>query len=47
MQKWLEPEELLKGPHLQTVDVEVLLGGERLVVESGTAGGGATVQLSI
>lgn len=38
---------LLEGPDLQTVDVEVLLGGERLVVEGGTFGGGASVQLSI
>lgn len=38
---------LLKGPDLHTVDVEVLLGGERLVVEGGAAAGGAPIQLSI
>ena len=38
---------LLEGPDLQTVDVEVLLGGERLVVERGTFCGGASVQLGI
>lgn len=39
--------KLLEGPDLQTVDVEVLLGGERLVVEGGALGGGASVQLSV
>ncbi len=38
---------LLKGPDLQTVDVEVLLGSKGLIVEGGTFGGGASVQLSI
>lgn len=38
---------LFEGPHLQTVDVEVLLGGKRLVVKGGTFGGGASVQLGI
>lgn len=38
---------LLEGPDLQTVDVEVLLGGERLVVEGGAFGGGASVQLGV
>lgn len=38
---------LLKGPHLQTVDVEVLLGGKWLIVEGGTFGGGASVQLPV
>lgn len=38
---------LLKGPDLQTVDVEVLLGGEGLVVEGGAFGGGASVQLGV
>lgn len=38
---------LLEGPDLQAVDVEVLLGGEWLVVEGRAFGGGASVQLSI
>lgn len=38
---------LLEGPDFHTVDVEVLLGGERLVVEGGAFGGGASVQLGI
>lgn len=38
---------LLKRPHLQTVDVEVLLSGERLIVEGGAFGGGASVQLGV
>lgn len=38
---------LLEGPHLQTVDVEVLLGGEWLIVEGGAFGGGASVQLAV
>jgi hypothetical protein len=38
---------LLEGPDLHTVDDEVLLGREGLVVESGTAGGGAMIQVSI
>lgn len=38
---------LLEGPDLQTVDVEVLLGGEGLVVEGGAFVGGASVQLGV
>lgn len=38
---------LLECPDLHTVDDEVLLGGEGLVVEGGTAGGGAVVQVSV
>lgn len=38
---------LLEGPDLQTVDVEVLLGGQRLVVEGCAFGGGASVQLGV
>lgn len=38
---------LLEGPDLQAVDVEVLLRGERLVVEGGAFGGGASVQLGV
>lgn len=46
---WTELEQvsLLKGPDFQAVDVEVLLGGEWLVVEGGTFGGGAPVQLRV
>lgn len=47
IEKWLKPAGLLKGPDLQTVDVEVLLAGEWLVVEGGAFGGGAPVQLGI
>lgn len=39
--------QLLEAPDLQAVDVEVLLSGEGLVVEGGTAVGGSPVQLSI
>lgn len=39
--------ELLEGPNLHTVDVEVLLGGQRLVVKCGAIGGGSSVQFSI
>jgi len=42
-----EQVRLLKGPHLHTVDVEVLLHRERLVVEGGTFGGGSSVQLGV
>lgn len=38
---------LLEGPDLQAVDVEVLLGGEGLVVEGGAFVGGASVQLGV
>lgn len=38
---------LIEGPDFQTVDVEVLLGGEWLVVEGRASGGGASVQLSV
>lgn len=38
---------LLKGPDLQTVDVEVLLGRQWLVVKGGAFGGGSSEQLSI
>lgn len=38
---------LLEGPDLHTVDVEVLLGGQRLVVKRGACGGGSSVQFSI
>lgn len=38
---------LLEGPDLQAVDAEILLGGERLVVEGGTFGGGAPIQLRV
>lgn len=38
---------LIEGPDLQTVDVEVLLGGQWLVVECRAFGGGASVQLSV
>lgn len=40
-------EGLLKGPNLHTVDVEVLLGGQWLVVKGGAFGGGSSVQFSI
>lgn len=42
-----EQVRLLEGPDLHAVDVEVLLGGERLVVEGGAFGGGASVQLGV
>lgn len=38
---------LLKGPDLQTVDAEILLEGQWLVVKGGASGGGASVQISI
>lgn len=38
---------LLEGPNLHTVDVEVLLGGQWLVVKGGAVGGGSSVQLSV
>lgn len=38
---------LVEGPHLQAVDVEVLPGGERLVVERGALVRGAAVQLGV
>lgn len=38
---------LIEGPDFQTVDVEVLLGGEWLVVEGRASGGGASVQLGV
>lgn len=40
-------EGLLEGPNLHTVDVEVLLGRQWLVVKGGAFGGGSPVQLSI
>lgn len=47
MQRCPKQVRLLEGPDLQAVDVEVLLGGERLVVEGGAFGGGAPVQLRV
>lgn len=38
---------LLKGPDLQAVDGEVLVGGEGLVVEGGAGRGGAMVEVRI
>lgn len=38
---------LLEGPDLHTVDVEVLLGGQWLVVKGGAFGGGPSVQLGV
>ena len=42
-----EQVRLLEGPDLHAVDVEVLLRGQRLVVEGGAFGGGAPVQLGV
>lgn len=47
MWEWLGQQPLLEGPDLHTVDVEVLLGGQWLVVKSGAFGGGSSVQFSI
>lgn len=40
-------EGLLEGPNLHTVDVEVLLGGQWLVVKGGAFSGGSSVESSI
>lgn len=40
-------EGLLEGPNLHAVDIEVLLGGQWLVVKGGAFGGGSSVQFSI
>ena len=47
MQEEHEQTTLFEGPDLQTVDVEVLPGGQWLVVKGGTFGGGASVQLGV